>query len=1126
MTVIELVDRERARLRAAMALVGLALAGGAGAAILAVATLGLGGARWIRLPRPLPVAAWLVVAVLGALVTWWTIRRVGRSASRSAVATEIERERALRSGSLRGALEVAESGTLGRRGAEQLSESLRRQGAALVPELQRRARWRALAGAAGALVAIATLAAARTASPDGWRALTHPVAAWRGTLAAPLRVIAPRMVLRGERVPIRIEAPDRRVVLLRQRATGSPWRESRHAVPDTTVQVLLGPVDADLMLVVGDGRTISDTAFIRVTDRPFVGDVSIRARFPGYLRRAEEVVAVGEPARLPRGTVLSISGHASTALEFVRLARGADTVRFEVDGHSFGGRLVANETGRWTWMAIGLTAAIADVPAPLDVDVIPDSAPHIEIVSPASDTLVTARDTLELSIAAVDDHALASVAIRSWRQPAAGRPQPVSELRLALPGTGQWSGVTRVDLGGRGLLPGDALHLVAVALDASPWAQSASSRELVIRIPTRSEQREMARDASDSAVAEALAAVSAQRDLERRTAEASRTRGQRSTEAQSQSGSKASDAKPLSFEQAEKARALGAEQRAMQEQVEQLQKAAAAMEEELRQAGALDSGLASRLAEARALLDQALTPELAAQMRKLEDALRTLSADDAQGALSDLREQQQRLREQLERSAEMLKRAALEGTMQTLRDEAKDLSAEERALADSLQKGLQRQPPDTGHAGRTEQATKLEERSRELSKDVAQLSERLTQENAETGAKKTSDAGKQAEQSAAAMERAAKAMAQERKASEQQKSSSTQKAAESTPGEQQAGEQKQGQQGAQAAKEAAEAMEGAAQQLADARKAQIDEWKSELTGELDQSIQEMLQLARQQERLEQQVKQGTDPSAIRGEQGALQAGVQKAGERLEQAGQKSSLLSPQSKRAAGEAQRKVAQATREVGEPRSSGQTASAMREASESLNRTAASLVRDRERANNATSASGFAEMLEQMQEMAQRQGGVNAQAMSLLQSGMGTPQAEAQARELAKQQRGVARDLNQIGDATGTSEDLAREAQRIAEALDAGRLDPATVQRQQQLFRRMLDAGRTLEQNERDENGKREAQAPRDRDGVTPAADERGREAVRFREPTWNELRGLSPEERRAVLEYFKRINGGGNP
>jgi hypothetical protein len=35
------------------------------------------------------------------------------------------------------------------------------------------------------------------------------------------------------------------------------------------------------------------------------------------------------------------------------------------------------------------------------------------------------------------------------------------------------------------------------------------------------------------------------------------------------------------------------------------------------------------------------------------------------------------------------------------------------------------------------------------------------------------------------------------------------------------------------------------------------------------------------------------------------------------------------------------------------------------------------------------------------------------------------------------------------------------------------------------------------------------------------RSRPTARYREPTWSELRGLTAEERRAVLEYFKRIN-----
>ena len=1117
MTVLDLVDRERTRLRVAIVLGGITPAAGVTAVVLALAALALGGGRWIALPRPVPVLAWLVALGVVGVAAWWTIRALQLRASRARVAEAIERERSLRAGSVRGALEVSGAGALGRRGADQVLSRLRRGEAAasgrrnrrgsavLAPDLQHAARWRAAIGIAAAAAAFLTLSATRGASPDGWRALAHPVKAWQGTLAPPLTIDAPPVVLRGERVNVRVSAIDRREITMHQRATGTGWRSSRYPVGDQSAVVSVGPIDADLVLVADDGRTTSDTTLIRVTDRPFVGDVSLRAHFPGYLRRPAEVLPTGEPATVPRGTVVNITGHASIALESVELIRGADTVRLRVDGHSFRGRLVANDAGQWSWSAHAAAAPIADVPAPIELDVLPDSVPQVEIVEPGRDTVVTGSETVPVTIVALDDHGLAGVTVQSWRQPASGRPQSAIETRLGPPSGTQWTGIAQIDLQARGLRPGDALHVIATATDGSPWAQSAMSREIVIRIPTTSEQREMARDASDSAVAEAVAAASAQRDLQRRTADAARARGQRTADAQASAAAR--DA--MSYEQAEQARALTEEQKAILDRIDDLKKAASEMEDQLRQAGALDSGLAARLAEARAMIDQAMTPELSEQMRKLEDALRKLSGDEARGAMNDLQAQQQRLREQLEKSAEMLKRAALEGTMQTLRDEAAELAAAERALADSLARGLQPRTDSAG--GRRERAEELERRSRDLSSDASQLSQRLAKENAETGARKTGAAQQQAQASAEAMQRAGESMN-----TQQQNASAGQRA--------QQGQQR----GAQAADDAARAMERAAQQLADARASQIDEWKSELTGELDRSIQEMLQLARQQEKVEQQVRQGAERESLRGEQSALQQGVQKAGERLEEAGQKSSLLSPQSQRAAAEARAKVEQATRELSEGRNQGQTAAAMRDASESLNRAAGSLVRDRDRANSASSASGFAEMLEQLSEMAQRQGGLNAAAAGLLQmpGGLESAQAQERARQLAREQRSLARDLQNLGDPTGRSEDLAREAQRIAEALDAARLDPSTIQRQQQLFRRLLDAGRTLEQDERDESGKREAQAAKPGETFTPTGPARGEDAVRFREPTWNELRGLSPEERRAVLEYFKRINGGGAP
>ena len=329
------------------------------------------------------------------------------------------------------------------------------------------------------------------------------------------------------------------------------------------------------------------------------------------------------------------------------------------------------------------------------------------------------------------------------------------------------------------------------------------------------------------------------------------------------------------------------------------------------------------------------------------------------------------------------------------------------------------------------------------------------------------------------------------------------------------------------ARDAASQMEQAAQAMQDARDAQVSEWKKELTGDLDQTIQELLQMAREEGAMEQKARSGdAKPDQLRGQQSAVKQGVDEAAQRMQKAGQKSSLLSGRSQRAMSEAQQKVGQATQQMSEQRGASQAANSLGEAAESLNRAAASLARDRERVNTASSASGFAEMLQQLQEMAKKQGSINAQAQGLMPmpGGQMSSEMQATARALARQQRSVAQQLDEMGEGAGgdRAAQLAKEARQLAEALEGGRIDGTTLARQQQLFRRLLDAGRSLEKDEREDSNKREAKSAKGDEQFTPTnTDATGKNGTKFREPNWNELRGLTADERRAILEYFKRIN-----
>lgn len=1085
MTVIELVERERARLRVSDAASAVALHALVSAAVVGVGAWILGGTRWIALPRITPALVWAALVGANLAVAAWTRRRASHRQTRSSVAAEMEREQSMRAGALRGVIEVADT-ALARRTDRILATRLSTRGPMLAPLLLSASRARATQTLAVAVLTLALLLWAAPSLSDGLLAIRRPVAAWRGTLVPSLHFRGlPTELLRGEALRVDVAASGRRVLTLASRTTGEGWQSASIRVDPATgvATTMLGPVRGDVVLVASDGRSMTDTVMVHVTDRPFVGGVVLRAVYPQYLGRAAEGLPAGEPAQVPRGTVVEVSGRASTRLERVFLRGDNDSVTFAVSEHSFAGQLRPEHSSRWNWFAFGTRLQIMDVPLPIELDVVPDSTPVVELVSPATDTLVATVDRVGLQITATDDHGLSVIDLIATRQIAGGKKEPPVVQQLALSQGTLWNGAPVLDLAPFDLKAGDALRLQIVATDNSPWRQRGASRELVLRIPSMEERRSMARNAADSTANEAVNTAAAQKSLEQRTDEASKERGNRGNQS---SGQPTADAarrqkeKEMTFESAEKARALAKEQRELADRVNKLKEAAARLEEQLKQAGALDSALSRQLQEAQDLLRDALTADLMEQMKKLENATRELSGDQARDALRNLAEMQKRLREQLEKSAEMLKRAALEGAMETLKDEAQEIADKQRQLADS---GGRMEPQ-----GKKESGDRLADRSGKFSKDVDKLEQRLAREKADAAAQKANSAQQHAEKSEQQMRQ-------------------------------------------QDAKSASEQMDQAAKDMQDAREQQVGEWKKELTDALDQSIQELLQMAREESALEEKSRSagrdGAKSEPLRGQQSAVQQGVEKTAQKLQKEGQKTSLLSGRAQRAMSEAAQKVSQATQQMSEPRGGQPKSGSLEDAAESLNRAAASLARDRERANGASSATGFAEMLQQMQEMAKKQGSINAQAQGLMPipgQGQMSQESQATARMLARQQRTIANQLDELSDAAGGDRagELAKEARQLAEALEQTRIDAATTARQQQLFRRLLDAGRSLEKEEREETDKREAKSAKGDEHFDPGqAPVRGRAATRFTEPTWDDLRGLSADERRAILEYFKRIN-----
>jgi hypothetical protein len=243
---------------------------------------------------------------------------------------------------------------------------------------------------------------------------------------------------------------------------------------------------------------------------------------------------------------------------------------------------------------------------------------------------------------------------------------------------------------------------------------------------------------------------------------------------------------------------------------------------------------------------------------------------------------------------------------------------------------------------------------------------------------------------------------------------------------------------------------------------------------------------------------------------------------------KNAMVSPEIGNALGGAQRQM-QLTREAISNASPNAREGAEQAggAVDALNSAAYQLLRARGEVQGAQSGTGLPEALERMAELAKQQGGLGQQGAGLLPMA-GTGSIREQLRQLGAKQRALADELQKLkggGDIPGAGE-MSDEAKDLAKRLEGGRLDRQVVERQERLFRRMLDAGRTLQGREEDEQKERQSTTATDDSVHLPPA-LRARlmgDDDRLRVPSWDELQQLSPEDRRLVVDYFRRLTEAG--
>ena len=484
----------------------------------------------------------------------------------------------------------------------------------------------------------------------------------------------------------------------------------------------------------------------------------------------------------------------------------------------------------------------------------------------------------------------------------------------------------------------------------------------------------------------------------------------------------------------------------------------------------------------------------------MDELAQSLEEDDLQRAnesLDQLSQQQEDFRERLEESLERFRRAAVEQDFRATTREAEELARQERALADAMR---EEDDPDL----RPRQQAELRDRAEDLDSRMERLKERLL----ELDEREASAGVNQAQQS---MQQAQAEMGEAQEKATQGRN----------------------QEAGQEADQAAAAMEQASKELQAALDDMAQQQSEAMQGALEQTADDALSLARRQSELGEEMRGASQEqvASMRAEEASLLQGVENMARSLQEESDGAFSGNPALAAQMGQAMESIENTIQAMGGRRGSMPSPYAQAEQTVGqLNRLALMAIASAEQMGQAQQQSGE-NAAEQLEQLAQEQGEVMNQTGQLMPMELGQQAMAQQMQELAAGQESIASDLGDLAEQPGSDnetlgdlEQMAQEAEALAQAMVEGRLTPETVRRQERLFHRLLDAGRSLEREEFSEERESEEPGAFERGEIMPLTpDQLG--ALRYQLPDSDQLQRLSPAVRQLVIQYFERLNRGGS-
>ena len=754
-------------------------------------------------------------------------------------------------------------------------------------------------------------------------------------------------------------------------------------------------------------------------------------------------------------------------------------------------------------------------PVSRTITVLEDTAPDVNIVAPARDTVLDDAMLVELQVEATDDYGIQELQL-VYRVESEGAetvkvPLKRWEVEDALSHRSVFVAYTW-DVDRISMFPGETLAYYVQALDVDDVSgpNIGTSHTYTLRFPSLSELYD----------AVATEQETEQRGLEELVDEQADATGLVDTLLD-----KIRKSQELTLNDENLMQQVLENQKQIEETARQLIENMKETAEEMEQNQLFDAETIEKYQELQELMEKALSEEHKELLQKLSEALAEQQVDDQERSMAEANLSQEQFLQQLERAKSLYEQILLEQELEAAVKQAKALAEQQKQLMDTLE-SLERSAPTAD----------LAQKEDRVADEFNQLSEKLEELGAKMG-----ELAQNQENAPPQMERLADEIVRLNQFAHEHK---LPEMLEATSENLRSGQKN----------EALESGRGAEQTLIELAQG-LDNALAFMEGananETLTALQEAVESGLYLSHLHEEVLTQTNDILTTGQAAAyvsseivrlqqLAADELSAAESITQLSSKLWNLGSRQIQVPPEAifhlnasNDALARAARAL-EDRQPNLAIPIQKGALADLNQAVFELLEAMGQMNQQMGASGFENMMEQLQQLAESQGQLNEMAQNLnqqLREQGRTPGLEQMMRQLAAQQQlireateRIAERAEQMAQMLGSLEDVAGEMTEVEKSLRQGELNEDVLDRQAQILTRMLDSLKSLQKRDVGKQRKAEvAERPETPAQDVPPLHPELLEVVRKLEttPYAKEFEDIPFQYREQLKQYFKALS-----